>query len=56
MPAPRFGRAVQATGLFVMLAAIVWGLSGGDLGPELLVAGAGFALVLIGRSLQGGAG
>lgn len=49
----KLGRALQATGLVVMLAGLVWGLQTDQLGTELLVAVVGLALVLIGRSLQG---
>jgi hypothetical protein len=53
------GRAIQALGLIVMLGALVYGIQTDDLGTELLGATVGFALILIGRSVQtprGGAG
>ena len=50
------GRAVQALGLVVMLGALVYGFRSDDLGGELLGAVLGFALILIGRSLQGRGG
>jgi len=50
------GRALQGLGLVVMLGAVVWGVRSDDLGTELLAALVGFALVLIGRSMQGGGG
>lgn len=46
------GRGLQAVGLFVMLAAVVYGLQYDDLGTELLAALFGLAFVLIGRNLQ----
>jgi hypothetical protein len=50
------GRAIQGLGLLVMLGAVVYGLQRDELGTELLAALVGFALVLIGRSMQRGGG
>lgn len=46
-----FGRALFGLGLFTMLGGLVWGVTQDDLGTELLVAGVGFLLIMIGRSL-----
>ena len=50
----RLGRAVQVLGLVLMPVGLLWGMSREDgLGPELLLAGVGFLLVMTGRGMQG---
>ena len=50
--APGLGRALQALGLVVMPVAVIWGMQTDNLGLELIGGGAGFLLVMIGRSLS----
>lgn len=45
------GKGLQIFGLCALPAAVAWGVSGGDIFDELLLFGAGFGLILIGRSL-----
>jgi len=50
----RIGRALQGFGLVLMPVGVVWGMSRDDgLGPEILLAGVGFLLVMTGRGMQG---
>ena len=50
----RIGRAMQGLGLVLMPVGVIWGMSREDgLGPEILVAGVGFLLVMTGRGMQG---
>lgn len=52
---PRLGRTIQAVGLVVLPLAVVWGVQTDQLGIELLGGIAGFALILVGRSMQAAA-
>ena len=49
--APALGRAVQAAGLVVMLAAVAWGMTNDALGVEIIGGFVGFLLIMTGRSL-----
>lgn len=48
------GRLIQAAGLVGLLGALVYGLQTDDISTELLAGTAAVALILIGRSMQGG--
>ncbi len=48
----RAGTLLQLTGLILLPVAVVFGLRGGDIFTELLLATGGVALLLMGRSLR----
>ena len=48
----KLGGAIQLAGLVALPLAVVYGLQGGDIFSELLIATAGVAILLIGRSMR----